>query len=138
MSARLSDLLAPPMTGAYRRGGARSWNAGGDCPRPVRSVHALRTPRFVTFEDQHELTVEGSPPRSSSGSVSAPPTDVALDEARALLEEAESELRKIEHAIEGLGLGTHASCAICGAAIEPERLMSSPTARRCAAHAEQS
>ena len=62
--------------------------------------------------------------------------DPLLDEARALLGAAEGELREIERQIERLGLGTHANCVVCGAAIEPERLIASPTERRCAAHAD--
>lgn len=75
---------------------------------------------------------------SSEGASPVAPAsiDVALDEARALLAEAESELGRIEQTIDGLGLGTHASCSVCGGPIEPERLIASPTARRCAKHAE--
>gem|GEM_PF-6749687 len=91
----------------------------------------------MTLDDGNGLIAGPFRPPQPSARTGEPTPDIALDEAKALLRDAESELAKIEQTIESLGFGTHASCAICGGAIEPERLIASPTVRRCAAHAEQ-
>ena len=91
----------------------------------------------MTLDDGSSLIAGPFAPPQTSTRTGEPTADVALDEAKALLRDAESELAKIEQAIERLGFGTHASCAACGGAIEPERLIASPTVRRCAAHAEE-
>ena len=64
----------------------------------------------------------------------ATPPEAVLDEARALVGEAEAELSAIEQAIERLERGTYATCELCGSPIEPERLVVAPTERRCGAH----
>jgi len=75
---------------------------------------------------------------SSDGSRGAEPStsspDTAIDDARTLAVEAETELGAIELAIERLARGTYASCELCGSPIGPERLAASPTERRCGAH----
>ncbi len=60
--------------------------------------------------------------------------DAALDEARALVAGAETELDAIEQAIKRLEHGTYSTCEVCESPIEPERLSAEPTGRRCAAH----
>ena len=60
--------------------------------------------------------------------------EAVLDEARALVGEAEAELSAIEEAIERLERGTDATCELCGSPIEPERLVVAPAERRCGAH----
>jgi RNA polymerase-binding transcription factor DksA len=60
--------------------------------------------------------------------------DRAIDEARTVLAEAETELNAIEQAIERLERGTYFTCELCGAPIEPDRFVAAPTERYCAAH----
>ena len=51
-----------------------------------------------------------------------------------LLEQVESELADIEHALTRLDDGTYGRCEACGAAIEDARLEAVPAARFCLAH----
>jgi RNA polymerase-binding transcription factor DksA len=71
-------------------------------------------------------------PRQQESSTTS--RDPAIDSVRTLLSEAETELGAIEQAIERLARGTYATCDLCGAPIEPERLAAVPTERTCAAH----
>ena len=73
-------------------------------------------------------------PESVPGDPRRAPHDQAIDEARALLGDAERELRAIEQAIARLEEGTYSTCEVCGSPIEPERLVDEPTGRRCGAH----
>ena len=73
-------------------------------------------------------------PDPAPGDLRRAPHDLAIDEARALLGDAERELRAIEQAIARLEQGTYSTCEVCGSPIEPERLVDEPTERRCGAH----
>jgi len=73
-------------------------------------------------------------PDPAPGDLRRAPHDLAIDEARALLGDAERGLRAIEQAIARLEEGTYSTCEVCGSPIEPERLVDEPTERRCGAH----
>ena len=49
-----------------------------------------------------------------------------------ILEQVESELADVEHALKRLDDGTYGVCEVCGEPINPRRLESSPAARLCA------
>ena len=50
------------------------------------------------------------------------------------LDRLEGELADVDRALGRLDEGTYAACEACGGAIEPDRLASSPTTRRCGRH----
>jgi RNA polymerase-binding transcription factor DksA len=52
-----------------------------------------------------------------------------------ILDQVESELSDVEHALRRLDDGTYGECEVCGQAIGPERLAATPAARRCGEHA---
>lgn len=51
------------------------------------------------------------------------------------LDEVEASLAAIERALEGFDDGSYGKCEVCGEPIEPERLTTQASSRRCAVHA---
>jgi RNA polymerase-binding transcription factor DksA len=52
----------------------------------------------------------------------------------AVLAESERVLDEVDGALERLDAGTYGQCEMCGAAIEDDRLATTPLARTCALH----
>ena len=92
-----------------------------------------------TFDDEH-LTDESE--SDSVGEISSYDQHQAdmgtetfeREKDLSILEQVESELADVEHALRRLDDGTYGTCEVCGRVIPEERLEAVPTARLCLEH----
>ena len=74
-------------------------------------------------------------PENRGGGEAAAVEAIDRQDYVSILDQVESELSDVEHALRRLDDGTYGQCEACGQAIGPERLAATPAARRCAEHA---
>lgn len=87
--------------------------------------------------DEHQTGI--AEVRSARGDATAddehdpegPTMTLEWSQRSAVLHDAESEVREVDHAIERLAAGTYGTCANCGGAITIPRLEARPTATHC-------
>ena len=92
-----------------------------------------------TFDDEH-LTDESA--TDSVGEISSYDQHQAdlgtetfeREKDLSILEQVESELADVEHALRRIDEGTYGTCEVCGRTIPEERLEAVPTARLCLEH----
>lgn len=111
-----------------------------DCIMNTISDEKLRSTRAWLVTRSAELRERIQRVQADLGRASAPLPRDAPDAAivmendeilQAIEESASGELKQIERAVERIEAGTFATCEMCGAAIDPERLSIVPYAARC-------
>ena len=75
--------------------------------------------------------------QGEAGAAHGPKAMRQQEEQASLQEETERRLADIELALDRIAEGTYATCEVCGAEIQVERLDTVPMTRRCREHAPQ-
>ena len=92
-----------------------------------------------TFDATHLTDQSESESVSELSSYDQHPADLGTETFErekdlSILEQVESELGDVEHAIRRLDEGTYGTCEVCGSPIPDERLEAMPAARLCLQH----
>jgi len=92
-----------------------------------------------TFDATHLTDQSESESVSELSSYDQHPADLGTETFErekdlSILEQVESELGDVEHAIRRLDEGTYGTCEVCGSPIPDERLEAMPAARLCLEH----
>lgn len=95
--------------------------------------------RLLSLRDQAALegpVEDGGPTRSELSAHDQHPADqgtetVEMEQSQSLLEQVETSLGEIEHALRRVSEGTYGRCEACGRPIGDDRLDARPAARYC-------